>query len=176
MPRAEKEAAVADLRKRIETSQGIFVTEYRGLKVRELADLRRSLRERSAQYKVVRNTLTKLALSGTPFEDLSELFVGPVALAFYTGDPVEVAKALVDFSKEHPALVIKGGTLDGRRLGAEDVERLARLEPREVLLAKAAGALKAPLYRAIQGPSGLLSKAAWVFKARLDAMGAESAA
>lgn len=171
MPKPEKEALVREIKERVEDSDGIFVTEYRGLKVTEMAELRAMLRQRSAEFKVLRNTLTRIAIQGTPAAVVEDLFSGPTAVAFYEGDPVEVAKALVDFSKDHPALVIKGGTLAGGRVGPGDVERLARIEPREVLMSKAAAAMKAPMQRAVAAPTSILQKAAYVLKARLDALG-----
>jgi large subunit ribosomal protein L10 len=173
LPRPEKEAIVAELEERLSESDGVFVTEYRGLTVAELADLRRSLREKSAEFKVVRNTLTKLALERVGQRDLTDLFEGPTAVAFYAGDPVVVAKALRDFSQDHPSLVIKGGTLASSVLGADDVDRLAKIEPREVLLGKTAGALKAPLFRVASAVQGVLQRAAYVFGARLEQLGGE---
>lgn len=170
MPRPEKEAAVAELEAKLSESEGIFVTEYRGLNVSELAELRRSLRERSAEFKVVRNTLTKLALERAGKQDLGDLFEGPTAVAFYSQDAVPVAKALRDFSLDHPSLVIKGGSLAEGVLSADDVDRLARIEPREVLLAKTAGAMKAPLHRVAGATSGILQRAAGVLGARLRAL------
>lgn len=170
VPRPEKEAAVAELEKRLEEAEGVFVTEYRGLTVAELAALRSSLRENSADFKVVRNTLTKIALERTGKQELAHFFEGPTALAFYSGDAVPVAKALREFAQQHPSLVIKGGTLASKVLVAEDVERLAKIEPREVLLSKAAGAVKGPLYGVAAAASGLLRKAAWVLGERLRQM------
>lgn len=168
MLRPEKEAAVAELEERLTGSDGVFVTEYRGLTVSELAKLRRSLRERSAEFKVVRNTLTKLALERSGKQDLVDFFEGPTAVAFYSGDAVPVAKALRDFSQDHPSLVIKGGSLAAAVLSADDVVKLARVEPREVLLAEAASAMKAPLHRAATAVSGLIQKAAFVLGALLE--------
>lgn len=170
MAKPEKEALVREIKERVEDSDGIFVTEYRGLRVAEMAELRAMLRKRSADFRVLRNTLTKIAIRDTSASVVEDLFSGPTAVAFYAGDPVEVAKALVDFSKGHPALVIKGGTLAGGRIGPADIERLARIEPREVLMSKAAGAMKAPMQRAVAAPASILQKAAYVMKARLDTL------
>jgi len=167
VPRPEKEAVVAELEKSLNESQGVFITEYRGLTVAELAQLRNALRQNSAEFKVVRNTLTKIALERTGKQSLSHFFEGPSALAFYKGDAVPVAKALRDFAQDHPSLVIKGGTLASRVLVAEDVERLAKIEPRDVLLSKAAGAMKAPLFGVAAATSGLLRRAACALGARL---------
>jgi large subunit ribosomal protein L10 len=117
------------------------LTEYRGLTVAQLKTLRRSLGE-NATYAVVKNTLTKIAANEAGISTLDDLFAGPSAVAFVTGDPVEAAKGLRDFAKDNPALVIKGGVLDGKAMSADEIKQLADLESREVLLAKLAGAIK----------------------------------
>jgi len=147
MARPDKAAAVAELTERFRSSSAAVLTEYRGLTVAQLKELRRSLRG-DAQYAVVKNTLTSLAAREAGYEMLVDDLKGPSAIAFVTGDPVTVAKGLRDFAKAHPALVVKGGVLDGRPLTAAEVDRLADLESREVLLAKTAGALTATLYQA----------------------------
>ncbi|MBB5121518.1 50S ribosomal protein L10 [Streptomyces eurocidicus] len=141
MARPDKSAAVAELTDKFRSSNAAVLTEYRGLTVAQLKTLRRSLGE-NAQYAVVKNTLTKIAAgnAGITLED--ELFAGPTAVAFVTGDPVESAKGLRDFAKENPNLIIKGGVLDGKALSADEIKKLADLESREVLLAKLAGAMK----------------------------------
>jgi len=123
------------------------ITEYRGLTVANLAELRRSL-SGSATYSVAKNTLIKRAASEAGVQGLDELFVGPTAIAFVSGEAVDAAKAIKTFAKEHKALVIKGGYMDGRALTVAEVERIADLESREVLLAKLAGAMKANLSKA----------------------------
>ena len=147
MARPDKAAAVAELTERFRGSSAAVLTEYRGLTVAQLKELRRSLRG-DAQYAVVKNTLTSLAAREAGYEMLVDDLKGPSAIAFVTGDPVAVAKGLRDFAKAHPALVVKGGVLDGRPLTAAEVDQLADLESREVLLAKTAGALTATLYQA----------------------------
>ncbi|WP_037575250.1 50S ribosomal protein L10 [Phaeacidiphilus oryzae] len=142
MARPDKAAAVAELTDKFRTSNAAVLTEYTGLSVAQLKTLRRSLGE-NAQYAVVKNTLTKIAANEAGITELDALFQGSTAAAFITGDPVESAKALRDFAKENPALVIKGGVLDGKALSAEEITKLADLESREVLLAKLAGAMKA---------------------------------
>jgi large subunit ribosomal protein L10 len=145
MANAEKVAAVAELAARFRDSEGAVLTEYRGLTVAQLADLRRSLGQ-NATFAVVKNTLTKIAVSEAGFENqLSSLLVGPSAVAFVDGDVVEAAKGLRDFAKANPLLVIKGGVLDGKAISPSEIISLADLEPREVLLAKLAGAMKASL-------------------------------
>jgi large subunit ribosomal protein L10 len=147
MARPDKAAAVAELTDKFRSSSAAMLTEYRGLTVAQLKQLRRSLGE-NAQYAVVKNTLTKIAANEAGINALDDLFNGPTAVAFVTGDPVESAKGLRDFAKENPALVIKGGVLDGKALSADEVKKLADLESREVLLAKLAGGLKASMAKA----------------------------
>ena len=147
MARPDKAAAVAELTEKFRGSNAAVLTEYRGLTVAQLKNLRNALRA-NASYAVVKNTLTAIAAREAGFEGFADDLKGPSAIAFVTGDPVATAKGLRDFAKANPALVIKGGVLDGRALTAADITKLADLEPREVLLAKAAGAMKAKLYRA----------------------------
>jgi large subunit ribosomal protein L10 len=144
MARADKAAAVAEIADEFRNSSAAVLTEYRGLTVAQLQELRRSLGE-NAHYAVVKNTLTKLAATDAGYEQLTELLVGPSAIAFVKGDPVLAAKGLRDFAKAHPMLVIKGGLLDGRPLTPDEFKKLADLESREVLLAKLAGAMLASL-------------------------------
>jgi large subunit ribosomal protein L10 len=153
MARADKATAVADIAEQFREATAALVTEYRGLTVANLAELRRSLRD-TATYSVAKNTLVKRAASEAGIEGLDELFVGPTAIAFVTGEAVDAAKALKKFAKDHKALVIKGGYMDGHPLTVAEVERIADLESREVLLAKLAGAMK-----------GNLTKAAGLFNA-----------
>ena len=145
MANAEKVAAVAELTERFKGSSGAVLTEYRGLTVAQLAELRRSLGD-NATFAVVKNTLTKIAVTEAGLdEQLASLLAGPSAIAFVQGDVVEAAKGLRDFAKTNPLLVIKGGVLDGKAMTPSEITKLADLEPREVLLAKLAGAMKASL-------------------------------
>ena len=145
MANAEKVAAVAELTERFKDSSGAVLTEYRGLTVAQLAELRKSLGD-NATFAVVKNTLTKIAVTEAGLADqLSSLLAGPSAVAFVDGDVVEAAKGLRDFAKANPLLVIKGGVLDGKAISPSEIIKLADLEPREVLLAKLAGAMKASL-------------------------------
>ena len=153
MATAEKATAVADIAEQFKASTATVVTEYRGLTVANLAELRRSLGA-STTYTVAKNTLVKRAASEAGIEGLDDLFAGPTAIAFITGEPVDAAKALKKFAKDHKQLVIKGGYMDGAALSVAQVEKIADLESREVLLAKLAGAMK-----------GNLSKAAGLFNA-----------
>jgi large subunit ribosomal protein L10 len=147
MARADKATAVADIAEQFRASTATVITDYRGLSVAKLAELRRSLAP-SATYSVAKNTLIKRAASEAGVEGLDELFVGPTAIAFVSGEAVDAAKAIKTFAKEHKALVIKGGYMDGHPLTVAEVERIADLESREVLLAKLAGAMKANLSKA----------------------------
>ena len=158
MARADKATAVADIAEQFREATATLITEYRGLTVANLAELRRSL-SGSATYSVAKNTLIKRAASEAGVEGLDELFAGPTAIAFVTGEPVDAAKAIKTFAKENKALVIKGGYMDGRALTVAEVERIADLESREVLLAKLAGAMK-----------GNLAKAAGLFAAPVSQM------
>ncbi|OCB22941.1 50S ribosomal protein L10 [Mycobacterium malmoense] len=158
MARADKATAVADIAEQFREATATLITEYRGLTVANLAELRRSL-SGSATYSVAKNTLIKRAASEAGVEGLDELFAGPTAIAFVTGEPVDAAKAIKTFAKDNKALVIKGGYMDGRALSVAEVERIADLESREVLLAKLAGAMK-----------GNLAKAAGLFNAPASQM------
>ncbi len=159
MARTEKSTAVTEISEEFRSSSAAVLTEYRGLTVAQLKELRRSLAG-NATYAVVKNTLTKLAAKDVGLEGLDGLLVGPSAIAFVKGDPVEAAKGIRDFAKAHPRLVVKGGYLDGRVLSAADVVRLADLESRDVLLAKLAGAMNASLQRAVSLFAAPLSQAA----------------
>src|SRR3954451_22685341 len=164
MPNTEKVGAVAEITEHFSSSSAAVITEYRGLTVKQITDLRRSL-GRDTTYAVVKNTLTKRAAAeaGVAIDDT--LLVGPTAIAFVKGDPVEAAKGLRDFAKSNPLLVIKGGFYEGKALSAAEVGKIADLESREVLLAKVAGVLKA-----------LPTRAAALFQAPLSQMARLAAA
>ncbi|EKF24845.1 50S ribosomal protein L10 [Mycolicibacterium hassiacum DSM 44199] len=147
MAKPEKAAAVADIADKFREASAALVTEYRGLTVADLKELRRSLGD-SATYTVAKNTLVKRAAAEAGIEGLDDLFVGPTAIAFVKGEAVDAAKALKKFAKDNKALVIKGGYMEGRPLSVAEVEQIADLESREVLLAKLAGAMKANLAKA----------------------------
>lgn len=147
MATPSKVASVGEMAEKFRASVAVYVTEYRGLTVPQLATLRDSIRG-AATYSVAKNTLTALAAKEAGVEGLDALLVGPTAIAFVTGDPVEAAKGLKTFSKDFPALVIKGGIFEGVLMSAEEVQKIASLESRDVLLAKAANAFKASLFGA----------------------------
>ena len=155
---AQKDQAVAELTKNFADSTAVLLTEYRGLTVAELKELRNSIRQ-DAEYAVVKNTLTKIAANKAGISALDDELKGPSAIAFVHGDPVTVAKGLRAFAKAHPLLVIKGGYFDGAPLSPDEVNKLADLESREVLLAKLAGAMKASLFGAAYLFNAPLSKA-----------------
>ncbi len=132
MARPDKAAAVAELTEEFKSSSGAVLTEYRGLTVAQLRELRTSLGA-DVNYAVVKNTLTKIAAKDAGVESFDDLLQGPSAIAFIKGDPVTAAKSLRDFAKAHPLLVIKGGVLDGKALDPDEIKKLADLESREVL-------------------------------------------
>jgi large subunit ribosomal protein L10 len=148
MARADRQAAVAEIVDSFNGAAGAVLTEYRGLTVKQLQDLRRSLGA-NANYAVVKNTLTKIAANQVGIQGFDDLLTGPTAIAFIQGDVVEAAKGLRDFAKANPTLVIKGGVLDGNTLDAKEIAKLADLESREVLLGKMAGAMLASLSQAV---------------------------
>jgi large subunit ribosomal protein L10 len=164
MARPDKVAEVAALAEQFRSSSAVVLTEYRGLTMAELSQLRRAL-GRDVSYTVVKNTLARRAASDAGAEALLDSFSGPSAIAFVSGDPVEAAKGLRDFGKAHPALVLRGGLLSGRYLDAAEVTKLADLESREALLAKAAGLMKASLSQAVSLFAAPLSQTARVVDA-----------
>ena len=148
MPNATKIERVAELKEQIESANALLLTEYRGLTVEEITELRRSLRDVDASLAVIKNTLMQRAANDAGIAELDDLLVGPSAIAFVNGDVVAVAKKLKDASKQFPALVIKGGYMDGAPLDAAGASSLADLESREVMLSKIAGMLKSEMSRA----------------------------
>src|SRR5256885_2882828 len=158
MPNADKVSAVEEITEQFTSSAAAVITEYRGLSVKQISDLRRAL-GRDTTYAVVKNTLTKRAAADAGVAIDDSLLQGPTAIAFVKGDPVDAAKGLRDFARTHPLLVIKGGVLEGKALSAAEINKIADLESREVLLAKLAGALKA-----------LPTRAAGLFQAPLSQM------
>jgi large subunit ribosomal protein L10 len=159
MARPDKAAAVAELVEQFQESAGAVLTEYRGLTVKQLQELRRALGE-NANYAVVKNTLTQFAAREAGIEGFDDLLTGPTAVAFINGDVVEAAKGLRDFAKAHPNLVIKGGLYEGKSVDASEIAKLADLESREVLLGKLAGAMLASLSQAVYLLNAPLSQAA----------------
>jgi large subunit ribosomal protein L10 len=175
MARPDKAAAVAELTDEFRSSNGAVLTEYRGLTVAQLKQLRTALGD-DVNYAVVKNTLTKIAAKDAGVDSFDSLLEGPSAIAFIKGDPVVAAKGLRDFAKANPLLVIKGGVLDGKALGSDEISKLADLESREVLLAKLAGAMKAAPQQAVSLFAAPLSQAARLFAALQDKLQAEGGA
>ncbi len=178
MARPDKVAAVEEITERFRGSSASVITEYRGLTVSQLSELRHALGD-SASYRVAKNTLVKRAAANAGVTGLDDLLVGPTAIAFVTGEPVEAAKALRNFAKDHKGLVIKGGVMDGLPLTTDEVNRLADLESREVLLAKMAGAMKGNLSKAaglFAAPASQVARLAQALADKRAAEGGEAAA
>ena len=147
MPNASKVAEVEAIKRYLNGSVAALLTEYRGLKVKDMGELRDALRGSSTDYRVLKNTLTGIAASQAGLPGLLPLLEGPTAVAFVHGDPVQAAKDLAEFARTHPALIVKGGVLDGRVVDADSVRQLATLESRDVMLARLAGMFQASLQR-----------------------------
>lgn len=178
MAKPEKVTAVAEITEQFKGSTAAVITEYRGLSVGALTELRRALGA-DATYSVAKNTLVKRAAAEAGVEGLDDLFVGPTAIAFISGEPVEAAKALKTFAKDHKALVIKGGYMDGAPLSVSEVERIADLESREVLLAKLAGAMKGNLAKAaglFNAPASQVARLAAALQEKKQTEGGDAAA
>ena len=175
MAKADKATAVAEITEQFTSSTATVVTEYRGLTVADLAELRRSMGG-DATYTVAKNTLIKRAAAEAGIEGLDELFSGPTAIAFVRGEAVDVAKAIKKFAKDHKALVVKGGYMDGRALTVAEVDKIADLESREVLLAKLAGAMKGNMTKAAGLFNAPASKVARLAAALQDKKAGETAA
>jgi len=167
-PRPEKVAVVEEVREKLQNSSAAILTEYRGLTVTELATLRGALRPAATEYKVFKNTLARRAAEEAGLTELAELLQGPTAIAFVRGDAVTAAKALRDFGRTSPALVVKGGLLGPRVLTPSDIEALADIEPREVLLARLAGGFQAPLTKAAGLFQAFTRNLAYGVKALID--------
>jgi large subunit ribosomal protein L10 len=180
-PRPEKVAIVEEVKGRLAAAEAVMVTEYRGLSVDAMSQLRINLRPAGGSYKVYKNTLVRRAAEGLN-EEFSELLVGPTALAFTettpegeAGDVVTVAKALKDFAKDNPDLIVKGGLFEGQFIDADGLKQLAEIEPREVLLAKLAGAIAAPMTQLAGLLQALPRDMAYGLKALIDQGGASGA-
>ncbi len=175
-PRPEKVAVVDEVRGRLGDATGTVVTEYRGLSVGDLAELRRNLGAAGGEYKIFKNTLVRRAVAGSGHQGLENLLVGPTGITFVHGDVSAVAKALRDFSRAHPALVVKGGLVDGVTLSPADLTTLADLPSREVLLARVAGGIAAPLQQLAGLLQALPRNLAYGLSALLDQRGGAGAA
>jgi large subunit ribosomal protein L10 len=167
-PRAEKVAVVEEITSKLKAADAVFVTEYRGLSVGQLAGLRRQLRPAGGEYKVYKNTLARFGAQNAGLDGLADILVGPSGLTFATGDIAAVAKALRDAAKANPLLIIKGGSMGSTPLSAKDVEALADLPSRDTLLAMFAGALQAPLVKTAGLLQALPRNMAYGLKALID--------
>jgi large subunit ribosomal protein L10 len=167
-----KSAVIDDITQRLQTAEASMLTEYRGLTVTDLANLRAALRPASTDYKIYKNTLARRAAADAGFTEMAELLEGPVAIAFVRpeGDAVTAAKALKDFARGNPNLIVKGGMLGPRVLTVRDVDALADVAPREVLLAKLAGGFQAPLVKAAGLFQAFTRNMAYGIKALIDTM------
>jgi large subunit ribosomal protein L10 len=175
-PRPEKVAVVEEVRDKFASSDAALLTEYRGMKVKQLADLRRQLRNAGGEYKVYKNTLVRFAARDAGVDGLEQLLTGPTAIAFVQGDAAAVAKTLRDVARTNPLLVVKGGVIGSKILSVEDVQALADLPPRDVLLAQLAGAFQAPLAKMAGLLQALPRNFAYGLKALIDQGGATGAA
>lgn len=174
-PRPEKVAVVDEVKSKLDSSSGAILTEYRGLKVSELAELRRALRAVGGEYKIYKNTLVRFAVADLGLAELDEMLTGPTAIAFVEGDAAAVAKALRDYSRTNPHLVVKGGLLGGSILSSGGAAALADLPSREVLLARLAGGLAAPMQKMAGLLQALPRNFAYGLKALIDQGGAPGA-
>lgn len=172
-PNARKAERVAELKERIDRSDALLLTEYRGLTVSEITELRRSLAEGGTKFAVVKNTLMRRAVNDAGVAELEPMLEGPSAVAFVEGDPVAAAKSVVDAAKKFPTLVLKGGFMDGKLLSAADAKALASLESREVMLSKIAGLIKSEMSKAAAMFVGAQSKFLGVLEAYKDKLPAE---
>jgi large subunit ribosomal protein L10 len=174
MPKAEKVEKVADLKERIGSSQAVLLADFRGLSVNDAMALRALLGEVDTSFKVVKNTLMKRAADEAGMETLGSLLEGPTGVAFVEGDPVAAAKKIVEAAKKFPALVLKGGFMEGRLLSSEDAQALARLDSREVMLSKIAGLMKGEMSRAARGFQAHQSKFLSLLEALKDKLEPEA--
>ena len=175
-PNPQKVARVAELTHRIERSDALLLTEYRGLSVSELTELRRSLAEGGTKFAVVKNTLMRRAVNDAGVAELEAMLEGPSAVAFVEGDPVAAAKSVVDAAKKYPTLVLKGGFMDGKMLSADDAKELASLDSREVMLSKIAGVMKSEMSKAAALFVGAQSKFLSLLEAYEEKVPGEKAA
>ena len=174
-PRPEKIAVVDEVRERLESSSAAILTEYRGLKVKDISDLRRSLRSAGGEYKIYKNTLVRFAARDLGLDELESLLEGPTAIAFVDGDAAAVAKSLRDYSRTNPLLIVKGGVLGTKVMSAAETTALADLPSREVLLARLAGGMAAPMQQLAGLLQALPRNMAYGLKALIEKGGAPGA-
>lgn len=174
-PNPQKVAQVEQIRQWLSTSKGVIFTDYRGLSVAQITKLRRQLRQNQAEYHVVKNTLFRLASQGLVSEEVNEILEGPTAVAFVTGDEAAVAKVLSDATRELRTLAMKGAILGGKLYPAEAVQQLAKLPPREVLIAQVVAGVQAPLTELVGTLQGVLRDFVYTVQAIADKKSAQSA-
>lgn len=165
MPKEEKIEAVKELRENIEGSNSLLLTDYRGLTVSEITTLRRTLHEKGADYKVVKNTLFKLAAEKLADSGIYDLLAGPTAVAFVHNDPIASAKAIMDFTRDHKDLEVKGGYVEGRLLTADQIQTLSKIPPKEILLAQLVGSIQSPIAGLVGTLQGLMSNLVYTLQA-----------
>ena len=171
-PAGAKVELVGELRELVGQTKAAILTDYRGLSVAELTDLRKKLRAADAEYRVVKNTLFKLAAGDSmPVDQMGELLTGPTAIGFAKGDPVAVAKILLDYARDHKAMSVKAGVMDGRVLSAAQVEALSKTPPREVLISQMLGSLQSPIAGFVGTLNGILSNFVFTLQAIADKQG-----
>ena len=172
-PAGAKVELVGDLRDLVGQTKAAILTDYRGLSVAELTELRKKLRDADAEYRVVKNTLFKLAAGDSmPVAEMAELLTGPTAIGFAKSDPVAVAKILLDYSRDHKAMSVKAGVMDGRVLSPAQVESLSKTPPREVLLSQMLGSLQSPISGFVGALNGIISNFVFTLQAIADKQGA----
>jgi len=168
LPREDKIEVVRELREDIERSNALLLTDYRGLTVKEISALRRSLREAGAEYKVVKNSLFELAAESMADSGLPQLLEGPTAVAFVRNDPVLSAKVIADFMREHKTLSIKGGFVEGQLYTADQIQALSKVPPRDVLVAQLLGSIQLPISNLVGTLQGLVSSLVYTLQAVAD--------
>jgi len=165
LPKPEKEAAVQEVREKLSKSQAVVLADYRGLNVSALTELRRKLGDAGIEFKIVKNTLTRIASKEIGLGELERYLEGPTAIAFAPGDPVAPAKIISEFAREHREIGIKGGALQGRVIGPDDVRSLAELPSREVMLARVAATMAAPISGLARALAGTVRNLAYAIDA-----------
>jgi large subunit ribosomal protein L10 len=168
LPNQEKLETVAELQQDVQSSNSLLMTDYRGLTVSEITQLRRKLRDAGSDYKVAKNTLLTIAVGDGAPAGLDQLLAGPTAVAFVKTDAVAAAKAIVDFAKDHKAMSVKGGLVEGRILGPEQITALSKVPPKEVLIAMMLGSMQAPITGLVGTLSGCLSNLVFTLQAVVD--------
>lgn len=163
--KAKKAEMLKNLKEKLQKSEAVFVTTFRGLKVSEVNEIRKLLREKGGEYRVFKNTLIRIGTENTPYQPVMDFVEGPTALVFVYRDPVEIAKVLKNFVKDHPALELRGFVIKGKGYDVKAIDQLVKLPPREVLLAQLVGSIQAPLVNFVGVLSAILRNFLYVLKA-----------